>query len=128
MLLRRIDGASYEEIAPEVNEKFGLDYSPFHIATIVAHDIPVAMAAAAKRQRLLVEAKPWDRKRCRTCGKLLPKDSLFFSHNRARPDGWMTQCKDCETIIRHAKKGGKVGDGRYKDPQMSKVQTRPLRS
>ena len=128
MLLRRIDGAAYEEIAPEVNEKFGLDYSSFHIASIIAHDIPLAMAAAAKRQRLLVEAKPWDRKRCRTCGKLLPKDSLFFSHNRARPDGWMTQCKDCETIIRHAKKGGKVGDGRYKDPQMSQVQTRPLRS
>lgn len=124
ILLRKIDGASSEQIAAEVLEKYGVEYSASHIGVITAHEIPIAINTVAKKQRLLAETPDWDRKYCSKCGRLLPKNTLFFGINRARKDGWMSMCKECHTEQRLHTAGGTTIDGRFKDTKMFKVQAR----
>lgn len=124
VLLRKIDGAPNEDIAAEVQEQFGIQYSASHIGVITAHEIPLSINMVAKKQRLLIEAPAWNRKYCTKCGRFLPKHTLFFGINRARKDGWMSMCKECHTELRLQKAGGNNIDGRFKDTKMFKVQAR----
>lgn len=125
MLMRRIDGASYEEIAAEVKEKFDADYTPGHLGAIISSEIPRTIAAAAKRNRLLYETPQSEKKQCTWCGRYLPRHQLFFGLNKDRKDGWMSHCKECDKKKRD--KGGFVADGRSKDKNLSKMPTGIIR-
>jgi RNase P subunit RPR2 len=40
---------------------------------------------------------PMEKKKlCKSCGRYLPIDALFFVRNRSRKDGFSGTCKECE--------------------------------
>jgi len=95
----------YSDILARLEMQYQLTYNENHLSTILAREIPQAIADAAKRHRLLIETPEEEMKKCYTCGRKLPRDSLFFTHNRSRKDGLSSNCKDCERM-RRIKKGG----------------------
>lgn len=121
ILTRHIDKASIPTIHDDLLEQFGLDYDENHLYTIVSSEIPNAIAAVARKQRLLAEAPASERQFCRSCGRFLPKDTLFFNINRARSCGFGAYCKECARAQRI--QGGKQSaiDKRFKDTKVHKV-------
>lgn len=124
MLTRRIDKASPGTIAAELEEKFGLHYNINHISTILTQEIPETIAATAKRNRLILETPDELKKKCFGCGRKFPRDTLFFSRNCGRRDGWSSNCKECERKRRIAKGGQPEHDRRIKDPSLLEVPSR----
>lgn len=124
ILLRKIDKAPYPDILKELQEKFGLVYNINHISTIVGKEIPEKIANCAKQQRLLLEVPLTERKQCFRCKKWLPKDNLFFGTNNYRKDGFASNCKECEKLMRIEKGGQSAYDKRSKDTTMHEMQTR----
>lgn len=122
ILTRRIDKAPYCVIQEELQQKFGIVYNENHLCTIIAKEIPKRIALAAKRHRLLQETKMADRKKCATCGKLLPRDTIFFGINRGRADGFSSTCKCCERKYRIEQGGQAPYDSRNKDSNLHKMQ------
>lgn len=123
ILTRRIDRATYSTIMEEILLKFGIKYNENHICTVLTTEIPTRMAREARRHRLLLETPESERKRCWTCKKLLPRDTLFFGLNSSRSDGFSSNCKECEKKRRIEKGGQSVNDNRHKDTKknLSKV-------
>ena len=118
MLLRKIDKASNAQITQELQEKFGIVYNENHLSTIFNREIPEKIAAAAKRNRLLIETPQSECKQCFHCKRFLPRDTLFFGRNNSRKDGWSSNCKECEKKHRIAKGEQGEHDRRNKDAQM----------
>lgn len=123
ILTRRIDGASNQEIKNEVQEKFGIAYHESRITNILNQEIPQKIASMARKHRLLLTTPPEERKRCYTCGRLLPRDSLFFGLNLSRKDGWASNCKECEREKRIQRGVQSKYDNRNKDTAMHEVPT-----
>lgn len=121
ILTRRIDHASTPTIAAELKEKFGIRYNANHISMILAHEIPEAIAATAKKQRLLLETPLSERKRCFRCKRWLPRDPLFFGSNSGRKDGLASNCKECERMRRITRGEQTTYDRRTKDTTMFKM-------
>ena len=118
IVTRRIDKASYGEIALELQEKFGLKYNENHICTILSKEVPEKMATAAKKYRMLLTTPEEERKKCFTCKKLLPRNNYFFATNNSRADHFASNCKECERKKRIAKGGQTAYDRRNKDSKM----------
>jgi RNase P subunit RPR2 len=74
----------------------------------------------ARMLRIENETPIEERKKCIHCGRLLPKDALFFSRNNAHKDGLSNTCKECDKVSR-IKRGVVSGDRdhRKKDPTVS---------
>lgn len=123
ILTRKIDKASYEEIADELQEKFGLVYNSNHISTIVHKEIPEKIAKAAIKHSLEIETPIKERKQCFTCKRWLPKHNLFFGVNSSRKDKLASNCKECERKKRVLRGGQTTHDRRVKDTTMYQVQT-----
>lgn len=122
ILLRKIDKAHNAEIMQELQEKFGVQYSENHLTTIFSKELPNKIVAAIKKHDLLLSTPPEDMKKCKKCGKLFPKHTLFFGVNNNKKDGWSNSCRECERKRRAEKiKDGEQNDARSKDPQMLKV-------
>ena len=124
ILDRRIDKAPVPQIVEEVRSKFGVSYNSNRISMIVTREIPEAIAAVAKKNRLQIETPDSEKKKCFRCGRKFPRDLLFFNRNRGRKDGWGSNCKECERKRRVAKGGQAEYDQRSKDPTMFKVPSR----
>lgn len=124
IVTRRIDRASYSEIATELQEKFGLKYNENHICTILSKEIPEKMALAAKKHRMLLTTPIEERKKCFTCGRLLPRNNYFFATNNSRKDHFASNCKECEKQKRIEKGGQTTYDRRNKDAKMLEMQAR----
>lgn len=123
ILTRRIDGVSNYALTIEIHEKFGINYTENHISTILTTEIPTRIAAVAKQTRLLLETPQEERKQCFRCKRWLPKDTLFFGHNNGRRDGFASNCKECERMMR-VKKGAQPNyDRRRKEKIMLEMQT-----
>ena len=118
LLMRKIDKATHQQMADELQEKFGLSYNENHISTILSREIPERIAQVAKAHRLLVETPQDQRKQCYHCKRWLPKDIIFFGRNKSRKDGWASNCKECEKQRRIIKGGQSVYDKRNKDTSM----------
>lgn len=118
ILTRRIDRETYINIMYELEEKFGIKYNENHICTILTTEIPTKMAREARKHRLLLETPMNERKRCWTCKKVLPRDTLFFGLNAGRSDGWSSNCKECERARRIRRGGQTDKDARNKDKSM----------
>ena len=115
----KIARMSYQEMVEEVHQRYGVLYNENHLASIITREIPNRIATCAKKQRILVETPKENMRECTSCGKLLPLDTLFFSRNSARKDGFSTHCKICEKLKRV--KGGNKHDQRSKDQALFKV-------
>ena len=114
--LRKL-GLGYEDILEEMRAKYATEYSLNYLASVMNTEIPNKIARTAKLVRLECETPMSQRKQCLHCGRLLPKDPLFFSRNNAHKDGLSGTCKDCDRASRI--KRGVVNNGfdlRKKDP------------
>lgn len=121
ILMRRIDKATYSTITKEIQENFGIKYNENHLCTILTTEIPTAIARCARKHRLQLEIPDEEKKRCWTCKKLLPKDTLFFGLNSSRGDGFSSNCKECERKRRIDRGEQTNHDNRNKDTKMSKM-------
>ena len=76
---------------------YGYDLSPTQITNAMRRIIPKKIAAIAKRERVISEAKRGliPTQQCRTCHRALPLDPLFFTRDRSRPTGFCASCKEC---------------------------------
>ena len=115
ILTRRVDKANLPTIAAELQEKYGIKYNENHISEILVREIPEKIALAARKHRMELEWPPEKRKTCHTCQRSLPRDSLFFSRNQCRADGFSSNCKECEKRRRVEKGGQPQNDRRKKD-------------
>ena len=123
ILDKKIQRVPPQEISSLLQEQFGLKYTENYIGHIVLHEIPEKIAAVATRNRMLLETPEEDRKVCYRCGRALPRNTLFYSRNRNRKDGFSSVCKECEKI-RRIEKGGSAVDKRSKEAEMLAVQAR----
>lgn len=94
VILRRIDGYNDDQIAADLTEFFHKDISPKQIQAFYTRSIG-KINFAAKKHRLLIETPASQKKECRTCGRLLPADPLFFQQDNTKIDGLFTECKEC---------------------------------
>lgn len=115
----KIDRVPYEDILEQLQIKFGIVYNKNHLCTILSREIPEKIAETAKKHRLLIDTPLDQRKICFKCGQALPRDTLFFSRNSSRKDGFSSNCKACEKLMRIKKGGQPTHDKRSKDTQMS---------
>lgn len=118
----RKQGMAYEDILDEMRAKYAIEYSPNYLVSIISNEVPKKIAQLAKLLRIEQETPPDQRKTCTRCGRLLPKDPLFFSRNNAHKDGLSNTCKQCdkENRIRRGVVNGN-GDLRKKDPTLHQV-------
>lgn len=124
LLTRKIQHIPYADILRELQARFDLVYNENHLSSIMAKTLPKAIALAAKKQRVIDETQPSHLKKCFRCGKLFPRDPLFFGRNAGRKDGFASNCKECERLRRISKGGQTLYDRRRKDnfAQMHEVQ------
>ena len=121
----RKQGFSYDEIMEEMRAQYAAEYSPNYLISIINTEIPKKIALCAKLTRIDAETPFSMRKRCIHCNRYLPRDPLFFSHNRAHKDELSNTCKECDRESRIRK--GVVHNGtdlRTKDPTLPEVQER----
>ena len=118
ILTRRIDKAPLHEILDELQEKFGIKYNENHLSSILSKEIPEKIALAAKKHRMELEYPLYKKKKCNICKKYFPRDIVFFSRNRGRPDGFSSNCKECERRRRIEKGGQTAYDRRSKESVM----------
>ena len=121
ILTKKIEKMPYAEIVENLQIKYGLKYNENHLCTILAKEIPERIALVAKKHRLLCDTPESECKRCKTCGRLLPKDPIFYVRNRSRKDGFSSNCKDCEKQYRIEKGGQPLYDKRNKESQVYQV-------
>ena len=117
----KIDRVPYDDILEQLQIKFGIVYNKNHLCTILSKEIPKQIAETAKKHRLLIDTPIEERKICFKCGAALPRDTLFFSRNSSRKDGFSSNCKACEKLMRIQKGGQPEYDKRSKDSEMPKV-------
>ena len=110
---------AYDDILEEMRARYAIEYSPNYLVSIVSNEVPKKISQVAKTLRLEQDTPIEMRKKCIHCGKLLPKDTLFFSKNNAHKDGLSNTCKECDRETR-IKRGVISGDGdlRKKDPTL----------
>ena len=125
ILTRHIDKMPYSEIILELQQKFGLKYNESHLYTILSREIPNKMALTAQKHNLLINTPLEERKKCHTCGRLLPRHTAFFAINNGRKDHFSSNCKECERLKRIEKGGQSSYDRRNKDTSLLKVPADP---
>lgn len=123
----KLKGYSYAQIQQDLITQHQLEYNETYLSTIYTKEIPKAIAAAAKKQELLIATPPENLKTCFRCQRKLPRTAMFFSKNKGRKDGFASNCKECEKKRRIDKGGQTINDRRYKDQIMLKMQTKETR-
>lgn len=106
ILIRKIDRATNNEIADELQAMFGVIYSPNYISTIYKQMVCKKIADTARLMK-----DEWDNRKhpekfkvCKTCGKRYLKDYRCFVKSTAAFDGLKNQCKWCDKKQRDRKK------------------------
>lgn len=94
IVTRRIDKANLPQISQDVQDKFGVQWSTSSISSLVNRRVPRAMAAAATRNRLIVEYPK--RMVCRQCGCSFPAHRLFFPPSSNYRTGFNSCCRECD--------------------------------
>lgn len=109
ILIRKIDKATNERIAEELQEKFGLTYSANYISTIYKQMIcdKIAKAAQLSYDEWVYKDQPEKFKVCSTCGTRYLRDLRNFIKKQNSKDGLSARCKNCDKRIRDEKKANK---------------------
>lgn len=97
-----VDGLSADAIIQKIleNPQFGFKYSKNQIYNIIKKQIPNGIALTAKKLRLMHDTPDYMKKKCKKCGRLLPKSTVFFTVNMSRADHLNGRCKECERAMR----------------------------
>ena len=114
-------GLQHDDILEEVRAQYAIEYSHNYLVSVISGEIPNKIAKTARRLRLEVETPASQRKKCIHCGRLLPKDTIFFSRNNAHKDGLSNTCKDCDRANRIKRGVVNSVDLRTKDPTLPQV-------
>lgn len=77
LVIRRIDGAPYKQIAEEMEKEFNRNYGIAYISCLLSEHIPRRISLAAKRHRLMTE-REHPKKECPCCKEEYPDDIVFF--------------------------------------------------
>ena len=106
ILRRKQDHIKNQEIAQEVNSKFGMSYSPNYISTIFRHRIIKQINETAQYHLELIGqlAFPENFKRCSTCGKTLLSHKHNFIRKARSADGFTARCKVCDKEVKQRRK------------------------
>ena len=122
LIKMRQAGMQYDDLREAMRARYGMEYSPNYLVSIVSTEVPNKIAKVAKKLRLEHDTPLEERKTCIHCGKKLPPHPLFFSRNNSHKDGLSNTCKECDKKNR-IKRGviNKDGDLRKKDPTVLKV-------
>lgn len=95
-----------QDIAYDINHKYGRTYTANYISTIFRHKIIPKINEAAMYHEKIVENLFFEEefKRCTKCGKMLLKDTKNFGKKSRSKDGFSTKCKICDKEERDSKK------------------------
>ena len=106
ILNMKIEEIPNAKIANHINKKYGTTYRENYISTIYRKKILGEIAKAATEHRITMENifYPENFKRCITCGKLLPRENIFFMRQRKNADGLSPRCKRCDSARRAERK------------------------
>ena len=122
LLDMKIKKMVYPEIIEELLARFGLKYNENYLSNIFAREIPNAIAITAKKNRLLIETPIEEQKACIRCGRVFPRDTVFFGVNNSRKDHFSSVCKECEKKRRIERGVQNKYDKRSKDPTLHAMQ------
>lgn len=119
----KINQYTQSEICHKLQVKYGLKYGESRLYAIINREIPDKIIEAVRKHRLLTTTPAEQCKKCTTCGRLLPRDNLFFVTNRSRKDNFASRCKECERALRIARGTQGQNDRRKKETHLPEVQT-----
>ena len=122
ILDKKIQKWGYADISAEVFKQYGVYYNENHLCTILAKEIPEKIALAARKHDSIVFTPPDQFKKCYTCGRSFPANTLFFVKNRSRKDKLSSNCKECEKRRRIERGGQGQNDRRTKESQVHQMQ------
>lgn len=97
------------EIAAYLNSHYGRAYTPNYISTIFRQRIipQVAQAVSEHLTQIGEIFFPENFKTCTTCGRILLANEANFTHRTRSKDGFSNRCKQCDSVARKKRKGGK---------------------
>lgn len=98
-----------QEIANEVNRKYGKKYRSNYISTLYCKKCLASIARAASEHREVLENLFFEEnfKKCKDCGRVLLMNESNFMRRARSNDGYSPRCKKCEKIKRN---GGKINE------------------
>lgn len=98
ILIRRIDGVTYENLSYELHKEMGLRLSAGYISSIFLNRIPDILSKyyldSFEEWYYTFKAKG-DYKKCNRCGKNYLRMNKYFRKDKKSPDGLSTICKEC---------------------------------
>ena len=102
----KIDKVRNQDIAKQINEKYGKGYTANYISTIFRQKIIARINEAAQLHWDVIENcfYPENFKKCTSCGRELLLDSRNFVRKSRSKDGFNSKCKRCEKKERQRKK------------------------
>ena len=100
ILIRRIDGATYDVIAHELQEQLGLKFSPAYISSVFTSRIPQILStyyADSYEEWYYTHREKGDYKKCTRCGTNWLRDAKYYRRDSKSNDGLSTICKVCRS-------------------------------
>ena len=106
ILQMKVNKQRNQDIAYDINHKYGKTYTANYISTIFRHKIIPKVNEAAIYHEKIVENLPFreEFKVCSKCGRMLLKDTKYFGRKSRSKDGYCAKCKDCDKEERSSKK------------------------
>ena len=102
----KINKVKNQDIADQINKKYGKSYTANYISTIFRQKIIPHINETAKFHALIIENMCFEEnfKKCNGCGKILLIDAENFVRKSRSKDGFSTKCKKCDRADRQKKK------------------------
>lgn len=102
----KINKVKNQDIADQVNKKYGKSYTANYISTIFRQKIIPQINETAHFHALIIENMCFEEnfKKCNSCGEWLLIDAQNFVRKSRSKDGFSTKCKKCDRADRQKKK------------------------
>ena len=102
----KINKIKNQDIADQINKKYGKSYTANYISTIFRQKIIPQINETARFHSLIIENMCFEEnfKKCNGCGEWLLIDAQNFVRKSRSKDGFSTKCKKCDRADRQKKK------------------------
>ena len=102
----KINKVKNQDIADQINKKYGKSYTANYISTIFRQKIIPQINDTARFHSLIIENMCFEEnfKKCNGCGEWLLIDAQNFVRKSRSKDGFSTKCKKCDRADRQKKK------------------------
>ena len=102
----KINKVKNQDIADQINKKYGKSYTANYISTIFRQKIIPHINETANFHALVIENMCFEEnfKKCNGCGKILLIDAENFVRKSRSKDGFSTKCKKCDRADRQKKR------------------------